>query len=242
MFGTSKKSIVDLNLLNGFCDMHTHIMWGVDDGMHAVDESLDTLKWYEQQGIEWVCLTPHVMEDIPENTSEFLQSRFDEIKAMYNGKVKLNLGAEYMLDSAFEKHLNSGKLLTISASKVLVETSVFFAPLGFDDMLYKIQTKDYNIILAHPERYGYMRIKTYEQLKQQNISLQLNMFSLLGSYGQEAKEKSYYLLRNNMYDYVGSDIHRLKFHIRKFNEKTLKNNDAALLKSLIDKNRSLLSY
>ena len=62
------------------------------------------------------------MEDVP-NGSEALQERFEELKNMYNGSVKLHLAAEYMLDNLFEERLERRDLLTMENDVLLVETS-----------------------------------------------------------------------------------------------------------------------
>jgi tyrosine-protein phosphatase YwqE len=230
-----RKSIINSGLLNGFSDIHTHILWGVDDGMQTVDETFEALNFYELHGAKRICFTPHIMEDLPENTPGFLTRRFEEIKSAYTGSLELGLGAEYMIDSAFGKHLTNSRLLTISGNRVLIETSYLSAPAGFNSILYDIQSKGYEVILAHPERYNYMTMSDYVQLKKQNINFQLNILALLGVYGQSAKAKAHKLLNNNMYDCVGSDIHNLNFHAKKYNAKTLKRREIFLLKSLIEK-------
>ena len=40
-------------------DFHTHILPGVDDGSHSIEESLELLRISGKQGIEEVVLTPH---------------------------------------------------------------------------------------------------------------------------------------------------------------------------------------
>lgn len=192
-------------------DWHCHILPGVDDGFRTMEDSLKALSFYADIGITEVWLTPHVMEDIP-NTPEKLQARFEELKAAYKGPVRLNLAAENMLDTLFEDRLAAGEVLPVgrNADTLLVETSYFSPPMDLDGLLERIKQKGFRPLLAHPERYVYMDMKDYRRLHDAGVELQLNLMSLVGLYGSEAREKALRLLKEGFYGRVGTDLHRLK--------------------------------
>lgn len=207
---SKQTTLADSRILNGLTDWHSHILPGVDDGVKTLGESLAILNLYEQLGISSVWLTPHIMSDTP-NTTEHLKQRFAELKQNYSGTVTLHLAAEYMLDSLFEERLHSGNLLPLGhdRSHILVETSYFNPPIGFRETLSAIKSAGYYPVLAHPERYAYLSESDYRQLKDNHIRLQLDLFSIFGIYGTEAKKKARWLLKQGMYDLTGTDIHRL---------------------------------
>lgn len=158
-----------------------------------------------------VWLTPHIMEDMPNTTTLHLRERFAELRTAYKGKMALNLASENMLDNLFEERLNKNDLLPIGKDgrHLLVETSYFNPPMGLQNILLRIKAKGYFPILAHPERYVYMSKSDYQQLRSMNIQFQLNQFSLLCSYGKEVKKKALMPQKLRVYDYVGTDLHRL---------------------------------
>lgn len=205
-----KQTLEESGFFRGFTDWHCHILPGVDDGVQTMDEALQILAEYERLGVKEVWFTPHIMEDMP-NTPQHLRERFAELQAAYQGKVTLNLASENMLDNLFEERLNKNDLLPISKDgrHLLVETSYFNPPMGLQNILLRIKAKGYFPILAHPERYLYMGESDYQQLKSMNIQFQLNQFSLLGLYGKEVKKKALMLQKLRMYDYAGTDLHRL---------------------------------
>ncbi len=207
-----KRSIADSGILDGLTDWHSHILPGVDDGVRTMTESLEILRLYEQLGIRSVWLTPHVMEDIP-NTTMRLRERFAELQAAYTGTVELHLAAENMLDNLFEERLADNDLLPLGedGGHLLVETSYFNPPIGLQEILQRIKAKGYFPVLAHPERYVYMGKSDYAKLKDLGVKLQLNLFSLVGAYGFEAKKKAEWLIQQSLYDYIGSDVHSLGF-------------------------------
>ena len=196
------------SLLTNFTDHHSHILPGVDDGVKKMETSLKVLERYEQLGIAEVWCTPHVMEDIP-NTTAGLQARFAELCEAYQGPIKLHLAAEYMMDALFEERLEQGDLLKLGdeGNQVLVETSYFTPPMDMDAILRRIKQKGLYPMLAHPERYVYMNKERYKELKNNGIRFQLNLSSVAGAYGSEAKDKALWLLKQNFYNIAGSDLH-----------------------------------
>lgn len=208
---TKRYSIADSGILSGMTDWHSHLLPGVDDGVQTIAETRQILTSYEQHGVKEVWLTPHIMEDIP-NTTALLHSRYTELTSVYRGPIILHLAAEYMLDSLFEQRLQQDDLLPLGkeGKHLLVETSYFNPPYAFDDILSCIKSKGYFPILAHPERYVYMEQKDYEHLIRQNVAFQLNLPSLVGAYGVEAKRKAQWLLQKGYYHHIGTDTHRLQ--------------------------------
>lgn len=204
-----KISLLETGVFKGLADCHSHILPGVDDGVKTFDESLRILKYYETAGVTNVWFTPHIMEDIP-NKSDFLIGEFEKFKAGYAGSVNLNLSAEYMLDNLFEERLEARDLLPYGKDKnhILVETSYFNPPSDFHDKLSRIKSSGFYPVLAHPERYRYMSVADYEKLKSDGVRFQLNLFSLVGMYGETAKSKAEKLLKNRFYDLCGTDVHR----------------------------------
>jgi tyrosine-protein phosphatase YwqE len=199
------------SLLTNFTDHHSHILPGVDDGVKKMEVSLKILERYEQLGIAEVWCTPHIMEDIP-NTTAGLQARFVELCEAYQGPIKLNLAAEYMMDALFEERLEQGDLLKLGHenNRVLVETSYFTPPMDMDKILRRIKQKGLYPVLAHPERYVYMNKERYTALKDDGIVFQLNLSSLAGAYGSEAKDKALWILKKNYYNLIGSDLHSMR--------------------------------
>lgn len=203
-----RKYALSDGVLAGATDSHSHILFGVDDGIATLEDSLAVLALEESVGIKEVWCTPHVMDDLS-NTTASLKERFQELQQAYKGPIKLHLAAEYMLDSEFERRLSKGDLLTIGDSHLLVETSMNVPPYNFMEILQEIMAKGYRPLLAHPERYRYLQMKDYQYLDSLGVHFQLNLPSLVGYYGESAQKKAKDLLRNGWYRRLGSDCHRL---------------------------------
>lgn len=197
------------NLFSGFTDFHSHLLPGVDDGIQTAEESNNLLADYERLGVKKVWFTPHIMEDFP-NTPEKLREQFEEFKTRYNGPIELRLAAENMLDSLFEERISKKNLLPIgdNSDHLLIETSYANPPYDMDEMIEKVFVTGLIPILAHPERYRYMDEAQYDKWKGRGVLFQCNMMSLAGVYGNTARQKCEWLLKEDMIDLVGSDLHR----------------------------------
>ena len=220
IFRKQKDSIIESGVLKGICDCHTHLLPGVDDGVATLEQSLEVLAYMESQGVSEVWCTPHVMDDIP-NPTELLLRKFEELKTAYKGNIKLNLAAEYMLDSEFEKRLAEGDLLKMWDDVVLVETSTNIPPYNLLNLLENIMSKGYRPMLAHPERYRYMDVADYRHLREIGVYYQLNLPSVVGYYGETAANKALRLLREGSYYAVGSDCHKYSSILSQFNRAVL---------------------
>ena len=209
MWLVSNKILVkDSGIFERFCDYHCHLLPRVDDGVQEAEESFYILSQLESIGVEVVWLTPHIMGDIP-NGTEDLKRRFEAFQSAYTGQIELHLAAENMLDNLFMQRLKARDLLTfgIAGKHLLVETSYFNPPMDMEGIINKIQNAGYIPVLAHPERYQYMDMRYYINLKKSNVLFQLNIPSLIGAYGVEAQKKAEMLLAKRMYDCCGTDIH-----------------------------------
>lgn len=228
-----RKSILDSGLLKGSTDNHSHILYGLDDGVKTLEESLAILSWLEtEQGVREVWFTPHVMEDVP-NTTERLRARFEEFQAVYKGGLRLHLAAEYMLDTLFEARLAARDLLTHGDNLVLVETSALTPPYNFWDTIQDIKKAGYQPLIAHPERYRYMQAADYKRLHDMGCLLQLNLPSVAGYYGESAQKRALDLLDKGWYAMAGSDCHRFKVLQHQYAAKELKDSAIRQLKPIM---------
>lgn len=202
-------SIQDSGVMRGRTDRHSHILYGVDDGVATLEESLAVLAYEESLGVTDVWCTPHIMEDVP-NTSDALRRRFDELCGVYTGLMRLHLAAEYMIDNLFADRLEKQDLLTAEGNILLVETSTWNPPQGFEAILDDILRTGYIPLLAHPERYRYLDGSQYGRLHDMGVRFQMNLGSVAGYYGENARKKATFLLEKGWYTDIGTDCHSLK--------------------------------
>ncbi len=232
IFGSKITSLFSSEVLAGSTDSHSHVLFGVDDGVRTLEESLAVLEYEEILGITDLWCTPHVMEDSA-NSLDTLKAKFEHLTQAYHGPIRLHLAAEYMLDTVFEQRFKDRDLLVMDDDTLLVETSTWTPPVGLYDTFREIQSAGYRPLFAHPERYRYLNEPSYERLRKLGIHFQLNLPSLVGFYGETAKRKAEWLLANGYYTEVGSDCHRLRIIKEQYERKVLSKETVAQLTSLL---------
>ena len=241
MFSFLKHNLPD-DFFRGACDVHCHLLPGVDDGFATAEKSLLALKRLEEKGVAKMILTPHFMKDYPLNDRQSIMTEFETFRAQAAEAcdIELHLAAEYMLDACFMEHFKQGFLtLDKAGTHVLCETSYLMYEHGITEMIYEVMCSDLQPVIAHPERYEYANMDNYFRWKDKNYKFQLNLLSLAGAYGGPAVEKSHFLLREGLYDYVGSDMHNLGNFERFVPEIKLKAKEIDELQRLMENNKTL---
>ena len=198
------------------CDVHSHILPGVDDGAGEFAESVAILRAMHERGVERFVLTPHVSGGLYPNKASELRLRFDHLVSTLPedlaGKISLRLGSEYMIDEFFEEQTD---LLHYNNNHILVEMSYGVRSVTLLETIFRLVQEGYVPVLAHPERYifyfgGKKRprgVEELEQLQEMGCKFQLNIQSLSGAYGPDSLANLKYFLDHDWYSFVASDIH-----------------------------------
>jgi protein-tyrosine phosphatase len=214
----SKKTVepeiepIDFSLVG--VDMHSHLLFGIDDGAETIENSLILIGQLKEMGFSKFITTPHIYRDLYFNSPETILPKYEAVKkaiAENNLDVEFQVAAEYFLDEHFEDLIEKELLLTFGRKNVLFELSFDSEPPSVQRAIFNMQLRGYRPILAHPERYPYYHknFKKYENFFDQDIALQLNINSITGHYGPEIKRVSEKLIDAGMISYIGTDCHHV---------------------------------
>ena len=213
-------------------DMHSHLIPGIDDGSPDITTSLSLLRGMTQLGYEKVITTPHVMCDLYPNDSDGIRNGHASLMKAAKAKgmkIDIESAAEYFVDPYFEALIESEDLLSFGKRRfVLVEMSFVSASPNLESVLFALVARGYQPILAHPERYTYLidRLTYYQRLADLGCLLQVNILSLIGYYGKAVQNWAHALIRAELVDFLGTDLHH-KQHLalltdRQFDRKITK--------------------
>jgi protein-tyrosine phosphatase len=201
---------VDLSVLG--CDIHSHLVPGIDDGSKSMEDSIEMITEFHQLGYKKIITTPHIMGDAYRNTPEIILGGLENVKVALNEKnipVEISAAAEYYLDFDFERKLDEEKLLTFGNNYLLFEVSYLNPPDNLYHVIFKMQTLGYKPVLAHPERYNFWHsdFEKYESFIDKGVLLQLNINSLTGYYSLSTKKIAEQMIDKNMISMLGTDCH-----------------------------------
>ncbi len=225
-------------------DLHSHLIPGIDDGVKTVEESIKILKKFEELGFEKVITTPHIMGDFYKNTPENIRAglqKVTEAAQKENINIRIDAAAEYYLDEFFIQDLKANKeMLTLDGKYLLFELPYINPPIQMDEAIFIMQSQGYKPILAHPERYQFYHgnLDKVIQLREKGVYMQININSLIGYYSKPVEKMVKKMIKNNVVDFIGSDVHNYKH--AEILKKSLRGKWAKKLDSLGLKNNSLL--
>ncbi|MCI9565135.1 MAG: hypothetical protein HFG30_03885 [Eubacterium sp.] len=202
--------------MKGITDIHSHILFEVDDGSDSIETSLKLLRKEYEQGVRNIILTPHfhIGECMPE--SKLVREHFGQLMKLAKREIpelQLFLGNEIMACNDMVRLLDEGVINTLAGTRfVLVE---FYPSVQYETMLKYISNLlngGYNPIIAHCERYACLH-STFKKIHAKNLShliemgvyLQVNAVSV---FERDVKfvEK---LIDNDYLHFIATDAHSL---------------------------------
>ncbi len=197
------------------CDLHTHVLPGVDDGAEAMEYALEMLRNAAASDVEQLAVTPHCNRpcEMRNYLDRSLVERFLQLRqAAKDIPVRLVLGAEALADEQLPRLLREKKIPTINGSRyLLTEFPVDARPDFFQDILQSVLALGYIPLIAHPERY--LAVCQAPQCVapwlDMGCHLQLTGGSILGEYGKTVQRTAAYLLQQDLVACVASDAHGL---------------------------------
>ena len=198
-------------------DIHSHLLFGVDDGSRTLEESVHVIKKLSEVGYTDIILTPHYIND-----STYVSTREENLDVLKrlkvglirnNVNVNLYLGNEIYIDSEIANLLKNNIISSLNDTKyLLIELPMSGENEIYYDVFLDLINMGYKVILAHPERYISFQKdfnKVYE-LKEIGVLFQCNVGSILGDYGSHAKKTIKRLLKEHLITFMGTDIHHKK--------------------------------
>lgn len=196
-------------------DIHCHMLPGVDDGSKSNEESLACLKVMRDAGFEKVICTPHYQYPRFPNVESDIQNRYDSMLLDFtslnaqNIPQMIGVAGEYRVDSGFADRIKNNQFLLVSGKYLLTEFSLHQQVIGLDQVMFDLQMKNYEIILAHPERYPYYSSASskLQHLKDMGVYFQVNILSLIGFYGEGPRRKAFEMIEKGWVEFLGTDMH-----------------------------------
>lgn len=192
-------------------DIHSHILYGIDDGARTLSESIKILDNLYRKGVTDIILTPHYIKSSKYNVNN--REKFDlflKLKTSYK-KINLYLGNEVYVDEDLVDLLKKGEVATLNNSNyLLMELPMNSKIKDLDSIIYDLMRNGIIPIIAHPERYTYVQedISYIDSLIDMGVLFQGNYESLFGKYGKKSEKTLKKLLKKNYISFLGSDVHR----------------------------------
>ncbi|MEE0858339.1 MAG: CpsB/CapC family capsule biosynthesis tyrosine phosphatase [Acutalibacteraceae bacterium] len=198
-------------------DLHSHIIYGVDDGSENMDMSIEMLRGASKAGTRNIVFTPHCNISVDEDVrykNDILINRYKQIKSKSKQiglDINIYLGSEVYASNDITELIKRGNAITLNHSRyLLTEFNFNEDPLFVSNTLGKIQSMGLVPLLAHPERYKFVQkfpYMVYDWVRS-GCLIQINRGSLIGGFGEASEQLAHFLLEENLVHIVSSDGHR----------------------------------
>jgi len=200
-----------------FVDIHTHILWEVDDGAKSKEMTENMLKTAVDSGTETIVATPHMNRDENKDISETIKKvkkRFREFKALIKERevnIKPELGYEVYFTYELMRIENSllSELTIDGTTYILVELPFeYFSPTLVEGII-ELRKRNVDPILVHPERVREFRENPLllADLANNDVVVQVNSESLIDDTDTEKARFALRLIKSGVVHIVASDCH-----------------------------------
>jgi protein-tyrosine phosphatase len=197
-------------------DLHSHILFGVDDGAKSLEDSLAMGRLAAADGIQVMACTPHFMPGMYDNDSSDIRRRVAELNTVFEQEgidVALVTGSDAHIRPDFLQALRSGDILTLHDSRyVLVEPPHNVLPARLDDLFFNIIAAGFVPILTHPERLKWIE-RDYAFIVnafKSGVWMQITAGSLTGKFSKRPQYWAQRMLSEGIVHIIASDAHNIR--------------------------------
>ncbi len=196
-------------------DLHSHILPGIDDGADSMEDALEMARIAVDGGTDVIVAASHgdfSVDDAGEYL-EFYQKTLSEFRSeLEKNRIPLRVlsGMELLVSEKLLRYAEEHSLPSLNGGAYLLVEFLFdISARRAKDWLGRLLEKGWKIVLAHPERYDFVRKNPAElyDLYDSGAVLQVNKGSLKGEFGRSAFRAADLMLREGIAGAVASDAH-----------------------------------
>ncbi len=199
---------------SGLIDIHSHILYGVDDGAPSREVSREMLWEAARQGVTDIIATPHYRQGMFSYPPKKIFAHYQELRRdAHEAGIRLSLGCEYFVDGDIYENLDKGRVPTLAGTRyVLTEYSPEAAYSMIQMFSQNLLRQGYIPVIAHVERVRTLasRSEYIRELSSMGTLIQINAASVLGKGGLARQRFLLKILKEGLVDLIASDAHDME--------------------------------
>ena len=206
--------------MSGFTDIHSHFIYGIDDGARDRETMEAMLDAAWNDGIRKLIATPHTAPGVrPFDVQSFRLHYAEAVNYCRESGYDMELlaGAENLWTPALPGYAQTHGLITLCGTRyLLVEFVPDAGPAEIRGAADFLSGRGYIPVLAHVERYENLPYREAARLsKEYEMFFQMNCGTVLHEKGFAAKRNAHKLLKSGLIACLACDAHDC--HGRHFN-------------------------
>lgn len=201
-------------MMEGFIDLHQHVLWGLDDGPRTPEEMHNLLRADAKDGIRMIAATSHALPGIRPFDLDLYDARLREAQAYCDVNqlpIRLICGAEIRYTSSAVSMLLDKRIPTLGDSEyVLVEFWHSVDRKTFAQAIDSLFRNGFIPVVAHVERYAlfYTEMNFVLSLKSDyEVYYQVNCDFLLQNLNFFMRLRRQQMLKRGIFDMISTDAH-----------------------------------
>ena len=210
MIDLSSNGLLSSNSGSNVIDIHSHVVWGVDDGSPTLKISLQMLRDAADTGTTDIVATPHSNSEF-EYVPQIIDERIRQLNEQIGERVKVHRGCDLHLsfDNVVMAIEDPKKFAINGRRYVLVEFSDLHITGSLDQVLDRLLSNDLVPIITHPERNPILQRDTKKINRWMDLGclVQVTALSVLGGFGKTAHAAAHHLLSQGFVHVIASDAH-----------------------------------
>lgn len=231
-------------------DMHSHILYAVDDGPKTMDESVELLSLAVDDGLTDIISTSHVLHPMYNVAVDDVLNQVHQLQQYLTAHqlpLSIHTGHEIRIHENVVEKLKNKEVLSLANSRyVLIELPSSSVPTFTKLLLSEIQQAGYIPIIAHPERNKAIaeNPEKLRELINSGALAQITAGSVAGHFGKSVQQLSLKLIEANCIHTYGSDVHNKETRPFLFDAGLTyleKNKLADMVELLLENNARILS-
>jgi len=197
-------------------DIHTHILYGIDDGATDLEQMLQMARDAAEDNITHLIATPHHADEHYWNPGATVRERVDAANAaLQHAQIPVTIypGQEVRLYDGLLRDLQDSYVITLNDSRyLLLELPASHVPRQAVEMVHELRLLGITAIIAHPERNAGIVSDTgaLVELLDAGALAQVTSHSLTGKFGRKTRQLAIELCKRYMVHLIASDAHNTR--------------------------------
>jgi protein-tyrosine phosphatase len=191
-------------------DIHSHVLWDLDDGAQTLEESIEMVKLSALAGVTDLVATPHANDQFRYDP-EVVAAKLERLRQECGPLLRLHHGCDFhiMAENVQDAMEHPARYTVNGGRYLLVELPNDVISGMMRPVFQRLVEAGFRPIITHPERNVVVRqhVTHLESWVEVGCLAQITAQSYTGEFGKSAQKAAWEMTRRGLVHFVASDAH-----------------------------------